>query len=444
MAKDSIALEHKPFLEKLQYYLVKAFALPFSLLPYCVLHTIGNILGILAFYLLKDFRKRTLSNLALAKDLKLDEKKLLATAKKTFQNLAITILEYPKLAKEKDLSKLIICENPQTAQDLYNKKKGIVFFCGHQANWEVLFLDGNLRMKGLAIGKPFRNKLLYNWVNSVREKTGGRIIPPQKALKEGLRGLKQGKFIGIVGDQGRPESEYFFPFLGRRAYSSTAPALLAYRTNSPIIVATTVRKRGKYYIHYSDPIFPILKNPMEKEIPRLMNKSLEILQSSISQYPGQWLWQHNRYKQQDLKTLYRAYRFESIAIILPEAEQKLKMLLAHLPMLKRIYQKDFIFLFMPKKYQHLNPIQAEEVIVYNKQKDLFKKEYRCKIVFNFTDNAKISRHFLKFTALKAFSLEDLQKIARQNVPGKNFQNLSQVFASALCRVKTLKHLLKKY
>ncbi|MFA5250299.1 MAG: hypothetical protein WC371_02680, partial [Parachlamydiales bacterium] len=180
----------------LSYYAVRSLAYLLAFLPYFFLHSIGRFLGFWSFYFLPKLRKRTLSNLALAKDLKLSEKELLKTAKKTFQSLAITILEYPKLAVEKNLSRRILCQNPETALKLYNSKKGLIFFCGHQANWEVLFLDGNLRMKGVAIGKPFHNKKLYAWIQSIREKTGGQMIPPNLALKQGLKSLKAGRFLG--------------------------------------------------------------------------------------------------------------------------------------------------------------------------------------------------------------------------------------------------------
>lgn len=438
--------EDHPTQERIQYYLVRIFTYPLSFFPYAALHLLGHFLGYLAFYFLKTFRKRTLSNLALAKDLKLNEKELIKTAKKTFQNLAITILEYPKLAREKDFSKLIICQNPEKAEALHKQKKGLIFFCGHQANWEVLFLDGNLRMKGIAIGKPFRNKRLYKWITSIREKTGGMIVPPEKALKEGLRGLKSGKFLGIVGDQGMPESEYAFPFLGRRAYTSTAPALLSYKTNSPIIVATTQRHKGKYYIKYSEPIFPDLKQPLEKETIRLMDASLKLLQASILEKPHQWLWQHNRYKQQTLKTLYRAYRFESIAIVLPEEKKAFDNLILHLPTLKKIYAKDFILLFIPQKYAHLNPIEVEEIIPYASSDELLKKEkeYRPKLVFNFSGKEEISKHFLKLSTLKVFTFADLKQIAGQNQPDKKITTPSEIFAAALCRTKTLKSFVETF
>ena len=72
----------------------------------------------------------------------------------------------------------------------------MIFFCGHQANWETLFIAGNKLFKGIAIGKPIKNILLYKWILSIREKTGGKIVDPKNALKEGLKNLRKVVTLG--------------------------------------------------------------------------------------------------------------------------------------------------------------------------------------------------------------------------------------------------------
>ena len=422
---------------RLFYYFIRIITFPFMLLPYRTIHIIGKILGSLAFYCMKDYRKRALSNLALAKDLNLNKKELFTVAKRSFQNLATNVLEYPKLAREKNFDKLIKCLNPQKAQDIYKQGKGIIFFCGHQANWEVLFLDGNLRMKGIAIGKPIKNKRLYKWIVSIREKTGGRIIIPQNAVREGLRSLRNGQFMGIVGDQGMPDSNYSFPFFGRRAWNSTAPALLAYKTNSPIIVATTLRKKGKYYITYSDPIWPEVEKPLEKEVVRIMDQALSILQRSIKEKLGQWLWQHNRWKQQTPRVLKKQFRYDSICIILPEEKDQFDTVIKHLHTLKLIYFRDFIFLYLPEKYKNVKTIEVDEIKTYKNIKEALVEDYRFKLIFNFTSCKKIHRHYKKLSTFEVLSNYDLKKIAEKSYPEETFKNLSEILISALCRNKTI-------
>ncbi len=419
--------------ESFYYSITRIWTLPFSLMPYSWLHRIGKWVGWLAFYCMRDYRKRSLSNLSLAKDLALSKKELLKIAKQSFQNLAINCLEYPRLAREKDFSQVITCENPEEADRLHQEGKGIIFFCGHLSNWEVLFLDGTTRMKGIAIGKSIKNKKLYHWIVSIREKNGGKIISPHNALREAFRALKKGIFVGIVGDQGMPDSGYSFPFLGRKAWTSTAPALLAYRTGCPIIFAATHRVKGGYRIRYSEPIWPDLTKPLEEEVVSMMDKALTLMQASIKQYPGEWLWQHNRWKQQTLKTLYKRFRQDCICIILPQEEEALEKILPHLPTFKTIYATDFLFLIVPNSCRGKDLIEADEIIYYKKREEILLEDFRFKLVFDFTQDKSVKKHYERLSVFETIDLPLLKQLAGPHMKPEMAESLSEILKRALCR-----------
>jgi len=420
----------------LNYILIRIATFPFAFMPYRVIHQFGKFFGNIAYYLIPKYRKRALSNLALAKNLNLSNKQTIKYAKESFQNLATVVLEYSRFNREKNFAKVIKCENPKTANNLHRNSQGIIFFCGHQANWEVLFLHGNLSMRGIAIGKPIKNPFLYRWIVSIREKTGGKMISPNNALKEGLKNLKKGLFMGIVGDQGKPDSPYFFSFFGRRGWTSSAPALLAYKTKCPIIVATTKREKGKYIIHYSDPIWPDQNISIEKETKNLMDKTLSKFEKSILKFPGQYLWQHNRYKQQTPHLVMKKYRLDSIAIILPKQKEAFINISKHLLTLKKIYRNNFLFLFIPKNFSFYHIPESEEIIYYKKIHDILKPDFRYKLVFDFYENKKIKNHFLKFSAFNVLRIKDLQKEAKKHNANLDISDLSSVFYASLCRNKS--------
>jgi KDO2-lipid IV(A) lauroyltransferase len=412
-------------MNKIIYLLIRLLTFPLAFLPFWMIHSIGKPIGTLAYYVLPKFRKRTLSNLALAKDLNLTHKQLRKTAIKSFQNLTTVLIEYPKLSFCKNLDKHIICTNPELLAPLLVKKQGTIFFVAHQANWEVLFLYGTKRTQGLAIGKPINNKHLYKWVLSIRERFGGKIVEARSALKESIRALKKGHFVGIVGDQGMPTSEYSYPFLGTSAKNTTAPALLAYKTNSPLVFAETRRESSKYKITLSPPLYPNKDNPIEEEVPRMMNKALFYLEESIKKCPHQWLWQHNRYKQLTPELIYKPFRHESILIVLPLEKELYKKIVPHIPLLLKIYKGSFITLLVPEKYK-VN--FSEKVIPYKEYKDTLLNDYQYKLVFNFTPYEKIASHYKKLAALKVLSMKSLRKKANSKE-----NSLAFVLKKVLCR-----------
>ena len=399
-----------PFMNAFRYFLIRILTYPMRWLPLGAVHLIGKWLGLFAYYLLPSFRKRALSNLSLATALPLTNREIVKIAKEAMQNLMITCLEYPKLYGARSLKKLAYCQNPEIAAQLLQNKQGVVFFCAHQANWELLFLEGTSRMPGTAIGRPIKNDRLYRWVLSIRKRFGGKIITPKNAIKEGLRALKNGEFLGVVGDQGMPESFFSSSFLGRKAFTSPLPAILAYRSKSPLFFAATIREKGKYRIEYSDPIWPDASRPMQEEVPRMMTQVLSLLEESIKKEPGQWLWQHNRWKQQLHGIVKRPFRHDAMVVLLPESEEEFFSLLPHLPLLREFYPTEFIALYSPRKWASRLPSTLGIVILYDSLEELKKTDYRFKLIFNFTGHKKLGLLFKKYSALTVTDRNSLAKI----------------------------------
>ncbi len=365
-------------------------------------------LGSLLYYLFPRLRKIALSNLALS-DLKLSEGEIRKIARRSLGHLVTTYLEYPKLARLKQVDKLARCINSEEAERLIASKQGIIFFCGHQSNWELLFLEGTSRMPGVAIGRPVRQKQLYRWVVSIREKFGGKVIHPKEAVKEGLRALRAGKFLGIVGDQGMPDQGYRAPFLGRMAYTSPLPALLAYRTGSPIITATIHREKGRYQICYSPTIWPDRAKNSEEEIPRLMSEASAFLEASIRAHPDQWLWAHNRWKQQSLGTVKRRYRYDSLLVVLADPVEPLLPLVKQL---RQIYPQELFALWAPKGAQ-LPELPEVQVHRYDSLSELMKPDLRYKLLFNFSGNHALTRKLKRGSVIEALETRDSDELMRR-------------------------------
>lgn len=387
----------------INYLLFRIFTFPLQFLPYSVLHKLGQSLGLAVYYCYPKYRKRTLSNLALATDLHLNPEQIVRLAKASIQSLAITALEYPKLQREKNISRIAVCENPEAAAALIQRGKGVIFFCGHQANWEILFLEGTQRMPGVAIGRPIANRPLYHWTLRLREKFGGEIIAPKDAYRASIKALKAGKFLGIVGDQGMPDSGFSCPFLGREAWTSPLPALLSKRTGCPIIVASIRRENNQYIIHYSDPIEP------QDDIESQMRKVLALFEESIKARPHEWLWIHNKWKQQLPGRLKKPFRHDAIALILGKDAEALEWL----PKLRQLYPREQITAFIPEGYKAAS---CCEVIYYRAVSDLLVSDYRFKLVIDFTKTPCLAAHYKRLSALNIFEFSHPKELIEHACP----------------------------
>lgn len=404
------------------FLLLKLLEIPLSRLSYKSLDRLGRFLGRILFYCHRPFRKKALSNVALAYQNTLSEKERKRLAIASFQHLTITTLEYFRLSKSRHkFSEFVTFDGGEEVLKELNAGRGVIFLSAHQANWEIPFLALTERFRGIAIGRPIKNTRLYDWILAIRQMHGGQIITPKSALKKGIRALQEGLFVGIVGDQALPESPYSYPLLGTRAWTTTAPALLAYRTGRPLVVGTIVRKSGRYLIHGSPLLWANQKANSKEEIVRLMNEAMGYVEKSIQKHPEQWLWQHDRWKQQEIGRLKKGFRFGQILIVLPQDPTPL---LPHLPILKQIYPRSFLTFFAPSTCTE--PLPEGEVRYYTHEKELFVRDFRFQCVLDLYDSAALRRHFRRLGAFKALSLKQLEKI------GKG-ENLGETLMKALCR-----------
>ena len=247
-------------------------------------------------------------------------------------------------------------------------------------------------MPGVAIGRPINNHYLYRWVMDLRQKFGGKIVPPSNAYKESFRALKQGKFVGIVGDQGMPDSGFSCPFLGREAWTSPLPALLSSRTGCPVIVATTRREPGKYIIHYSDPILPT-ENPHDQ-----MREILAVFEATIKERPHEWLWIHNRWKQQLPGKLKKGFRHDAVGFVFADNDSAL----TSLEEIRSLYPREQVTAFVP------TPFSSPDIEIKGYQ-DLGADDYRFKLIIDFTSNKEIQKHFAKLSAQNICSFSNPQE-----------------------------------
>lgn len=414
----------------LSYYLIRVFLYPISFLPYRAVHALGKALGIIAYYFgPSKIRKITFNNLALAKDLKLTEKEIKKIAIGSFQNLIINALEYFRLPKSKNkISRFVKGHNMNFLRDFKEKKQGVIAVTGHISNWELCFLDFTQKGPATAIGKEIRNKKLYNYIQSIRQMHGGKIIEMQKALPIASKALKEGATFSMVNDQSFIASSYSYPFFGARAFTSPAPALLAYKSNCPISIVTTRRlPKGKYEYHISDPIWPNTKASLKQEVRRLMDIIMSKFEDHIKKYPDQWLWQHKRWKQEGFNRVYAQYKADSILFIIPEDKVAFEQVNKALPILRKIYTRSFLTFMIPQKFKNQFSMPNEEVITYQNENDILVRDYRFQLIFDFRNSKRVKKHFLKLGAHSVFFAHQLTK-----VPLNQPVDVEKLFKSKLC------------
>jgi len=365
---------------------------------------LANGLGSVAYFFAGALRKTALSNISLAFP-QISRRSKRKMARESFCHLALTLLEYGLIDRKRgDLSSFATCLNPDQATRLQEKHGGIIYVSAHIANWEVPFIETNTRVRGIAVGRPLSSIKMTGRVNAIRASTGGYIVTPREAMQTAGCRLKEGLFFGFVGDQALPESSYSGSFLGRLAFSTSAPALLAYRNNVPIVIANTCRRGGKQIIWYSPPIYPDRSAGLKKEVVRLSNAVMRDLEMNIIQAPEQWMWLHNRWKRPTGLGLLKEFRYETILILYPKDPELLALFIEMSDVFRALYPHHDIAVCLPS-YQAKSPVPGAKVFIYEDEDEAFIDTLDYKLVYNFTDIPNIERYYQRQCALTTYGID---------------------------------------
>ena len=91
------------------------------------------------------------------------------------------------------------------------------------------------------------------------------------------------------------------PFFSRKALTSPSFAKLSLKYNIPLIPIRIIRQKDKnnFNIEVADPlkITQDKELTMDKKIYKITREINKTLEKWIKQYPEQWFWVHNRWKQ---------------------------------------------------------------------------------------------------------------------------------------------------
>ncbi|MEW6585875.1 MAG: lysophospholipid acyltransferase family protein, partial [Nitrospirota bacterium] len=169
---------------------------------------------------------------------------------------------------------------------------------GHCGNWELLATVAAARLSPISIVvRPLNNPYLNRIVESVRRRYGNSVIDKKGALKPIMQVLRNNGTIGILMDQAVvPEEGYVIDFLGRKAWTTKMPALIARKTDAAALPAF-IHRTGNGHRIVIHPEVALSSNPVREEALKEDTKKFSsYIEEYIREHPAEWLWIHRRWK----------------------------------------------------------------------------------------------------------------------------------------------------
>ena len=215
---------------------------------------------------------------------------------KMWENYGMTFIEYIFLKQYKNKNNHININGNDNLLIPLKKNKPVIFVSGHFSNFELMSMEITKKNIKLAtIYRPLNNIFLNPFMEFLRKKyiCKNQIKKGISGVREAIDYIKNDYSIALMIDQRVSEGENI-SFFGKPALTTTLPAQLAIKYNLTIIPVFIKRiSIEKFEIKFENEINP--ENFSNKQ--KLTKKLNVVLEKMIVDYPFEWIWTHNRWKQ---------------------------------------------------------------------------------------------------------------------------------------------------
>ncbi len=277
---------------------------------------LGQLLGALAYHF--DARGRAIgtANIIAALGDRFPRKRLREMVRMSYQNFAVTMLSLfwsSRITEENAERYLEMSGFKEVLNRAKQEKRGVVFVCAHEGNWEWAAVAFSLLDDWASIvAEDFKNPSLTDIFVKLRSRERHRVIPQNKSLLKMLRAVLRGESAGLVGDlnldpSGAAAVVEAFKRDGEslEICATRLHAVLAKRGNALLVpVLTLPLAGGRCRVMAQAPIE--IKEGGER---LLCQKTWEVFESFIMEHPELWLWpyKHFRYRPKGVTRPYPFY-----------------------------------------------------------------------------------------------------------------------------------------
>jgi Kdo2-lipid IVA lauroyltransferase/acyltransferase len=284
-----------------EYAAIRIVVLALRFLPFRVGSRVGAALGVLAYTL--GIRARvTETQIAFAFP-EMPPSRVREIARDSYRNLGRTAIEAALMEGASPTELLALFESVEGWEHIdamQRAGRGGLVVTGHIGNWE---LGGSyIAARGApldAIARHMSNRLFETYLTRVRERFGVQVVFDEAAVRHTPRSVRQNRLVGFLSDQGvLGLASLFVPFFGRAAKTPRGPAVFALRMNVPMVFVASVRQPSGKYRLIVEPIPVHDTGDRDADVTAVVTDYTQRLERRVREYPGQYFWQHRRWKYQ--------------------------------------------------------------------------------------------------------------------------------------------------
>ena len=188
--------------------------------------------------------------------------------------------------------------NAELIDQALARGRGVILISAHYGGWEIAGLAIMSRyQKVRTVARRLDNALLERDLARLRSQTGVEVVDRRRAARPLMKGLAENRIVVLLPDQAvLPREGLLAPFMGRKAWTTPAPAKMAIRTDSTIVFAFCIPDGARHRLEFEEAIRVDELSEAERTDEALTTRINDVISRRIADRPELWLWMHDRWK----------------------------------------------------------------------------------------------------------------------------------------------------
>lgn len=215
-----------------------------------------------------------------------------------YRALATSLLEFLAMVSKPATVLARVAVPDSAIREIRGRGRGAVIATAHTGNWDVAACAVARAAPLSVVTKRLHVRALDAFWQGARRRRGLKLLEVGRAARGAESALRRGELVAMLIDQAPERSRGVArtTFLGDLAWVDLAPALIAMRAGSPLVIAFPRRcADGSHTIEVAKILEPPAV-PSRAWATQAMLEATRALETFVMSCPEQWLWMHRRWK----------------------------------------------------------------------------------------------------------------------------------------------------
>jgi lauroyl/myristoyl acyltransferase len=218
----------------------------------------------------------------------LDLDLLTINAMRSYMRYWCDTFRFPDWSQQR-ISQTVTVENEHLLMDAIAAKTGVIVSLPHAGNWDhagAYFCGKGVNL--VTVAEHLKPEKLFQKFLTFRQNMGMEVLPLDgRVLGTLAQRLRQGALVALVADRDLSRSGIDVKFFGGPARMPAGPALLALKTDAPLITAFVSYTETGINIVFKNVVIPT-SGTQEQQVAEIVQMTAQHFEDGIKENPEDW------------------------------------------------------------------------------------------------------------------------------------------------------------